>query len=527
MLKIKDTFIVFPYSDRQFRPAHLLIFYNKGHVDLYPFQAKSYFQTSLKIYFFFLLFFASFCVSFVRAEGPASCLDVAPLDGGSASDYLVLDVPVALTRALNYNRPLVNAFDAKIRAEYAVILSRGEFDIQINPESSAGYVGGSRGGAGVSVGGGLSLAKKFETGTFVTVGPNVLKTPEHYQTNLKAVISQPLLRGFGTDAQLSQVRGAQFNFRTACRNLFIARIGLAMQTVQALYEVVKASKTMEFNGESHSRIEKFFRAAKMKEKIGLSDGLDVYRAEIELRQSEESLSAVSERLQETKDLLRDMLALPLDIPFRVEVPLVYTPNTMEESEAVGLAFENRIEMDQAEDQWREHYRLSSVAKNNLYPDLNLVLDFANSGRHEVFSRSCTGRRESKWGIGFTTSGEYDPAGDRIAYEDSRRIIYASERNIEQTKANLTLEVKKSLRHLQRSCKRIALQEEQIKTSRAQLYLAQLKFERGMANNFDVIQAEKTFSASQIAYWSAIIEHIVGEYHFLAAIGLLTDKPVIK
>lgn len=439
---------------------------------------------------------------------------------------LVLNLENALSRALNCNRQIFNSIDAKIKAEYNIVLAQSEFDLKILPNSRAGYTGGGHEGQGASAGVGFDLFKQFTTGTTVRVGPSFLKTPEHYHTCINAMVSHPLLSGFDSEYQLDSLRGAEFSLRSAARSLYNAQIQLVLRTIQSLYEVIKTQKGVELNQASHDRIKKFFQTAKLKEKIGMSDALDVYRAEIELNQAEDALTTSHERLLEVQDNLRDLLALPLDLCIKVDLPIIYTENEMTEEEAIQLAYRNRMEMEQAEDQWRETRRLSENSKVDIFPDLNLVLDYTNTALGEIFT-DCWGRRENKWGIGVTANGDINPIGDELAYKTSLIAVNASERGMEQTKASLALEVKKNLRQLARAKERIHLQSEQIKTAEGQLYLSQIKFARGMANNFDVIQAEKSLRGAQLAYWSALIEHIVGEYQFLATIGLLSDKPCIE
>jgi outer membrane protein TolC len=439
---------------------------------------------------------------------------------------LLLTLESALTRALQYNRQLISTQDNCVQSQYSIELAWSEFDVQITPNSRAGYVGGGSAGPGISVGGGVDFSKKFQCGTTVALGPSILKTKEHYHTDLRALISQPLLRGFGRDYQLSGERGAQCRLRTTARNLYQAQIQLILRTITSLYDIIKAQKTLEISGESYQRINKYYQAAKLKEKIGLSDALDVYRAEIELHHSEDNLTGAQERLQDAEDTLRNLLALPLNACIEVDVPLVYSPSSFQEDEAIRLAINNRSEMDQAEDQWSENYRLSSLAQKKLYPELNLVLNYSNCGRDQYFTRSCSRHRESTWGVGFSTSTDFDPKSDLIAYEQSLLGIDSASRSIEETRANLTVEVKKALRTLHRAFKRIGLQKNQMHTAEGELHLAQIKFDRGMANNFDVIQAEKSLRSAELTYWGVLIEHIVGQYQLLAAIGSLADKPKI-
>jgi len=63
-------------------------------------------------------------------------------------------------------------------------------------------------------------------------------------------------------------------------------------------------------------------------------------------------------------------------------------------------------------------------------------------------------------------------------------------------------------------------------SEGELRLAQIKFDRGMTNNFDMIQAEKSFRGSEMNCWQAVIDHMIGEYQLLATLGLLVEKQSI-
>jgi len=437
---------------------------------------------------------------------------------------LLLDLTTSLSQALNCNRQLLGTLDQLTYSHYGVELAENEFDIRIVPNGRAGYVGGGRVGTGWSMGGGIDVNKKFQNGTSISIGPTILKTVDHYHTEVRAKVSQPLLRGLGSEYQLSNLLGAKFALRSAYRNLYIAQVQLVIRTIQALYEVVKAEKNLSLAHESHQRILRFYQTAKRKEQIGLSDAMDVYRAELELRYAEDGLTGAEDRRQESEDFLRDLLALPLDTAIKVEVPMQHTPNDLDLDNAIQLALNNRIEVDQAEDERAESRRMAKISKKNLLPELNLVFEYANAGRDEVFTRTWSCRRRSTWGIGFTTSTDFNAAGEQIIYEQSLLEAEAALRGIDQVRALVVLEVKQTMRQLARFRERIRLQEEQIKTSQGELALSRIKFDRGMADNFNVIQAEKSLQGAQQAYWSALIDHIVGEFQLLAVVGLLIDKP---
>jgi len=472
-----------------------------------------------------------FCFALIKTVGHqciAGNYTITPSNSiaGHPTQYgQVFTLEESISRALNYNRQLLGAVDNMTRAQYGIDLANSEFSISITPNGQAGFIGGDRSRPGWTAGGGVDFSKKFPTGTLISLAPGILKTRDHYLTDIQATVTQPLLRGLGKEYQLANLRGAQYVLRTAYRDLYIAQVELIFRTIQSLYEIAKLERSMELNLESFQRISQFRKAAQLKEKIGLADALDVYRAEIELNHAKDALKTTQERLDEAKDHFRDLLALPLDANVEVWVPIFYTPHRIDLDKAVEIALTQRIEVAQSQDDSRENERLSKLAKKNLLPELNLVLNYSNAGRGCEFSRSWGRRRENVFGIGVTTSKDINPVSDQILYAQSLLAISSGLRGLDETEAMLILEVKKAVRQLDRAFEQIYLQEEQIKTAQGELKLAKVKFDRGMADNFNVIQAEKSLRTAQLNYWSAIIDHILGEYRLLAAMGLLIDKPL--
>lgn len=438
-----------------------------------------------------------------------------------------LDLQTAVRIGLKQNRQLLGILDSLRGSRMHLDFEETTFDLQISPEAKLGYAGGGKIGGGITVGGGFRMSKRFLSGTKVTLCPSVARLRKIYRTNISASIVQPLLRGFGRDYNLASIRRAQYQYRSASRNYYIAQMGLIVRTIQSLYEVVKQIGIVELNKESVERLKGFCDAAILKEKIGLCDSLDVYRAEVELKRAEETLNQSVERLQEAKDTIRDLLALPLNSEIVVEVPLEYHLVEMDVEGAIKEAFANRLEIDQAEDHIRESSRIVMMAERNLLPDLNLIIDYNNVGSNEYFTSSFFNkRRESTWGIGFGTSTDWNQFGERYQYDQSILSLDAAYRNLDQLKQNISIEVKRVIRNLRRGFTRIQLLEEQIFAAEREMGLAKVKFEHGLANNFDVIQAEKTLHAAYQNLLSAEIEHVVNEFQLLGVLGTISNKPSI-
>jgi outer membrane protein len=77
--------------------------------------------------------------------------------------------------------------------------------------------------------------------------------------------------------------------------------------------------------------------------------------------------------------------------------------------------------------------------------------------------------------------------------------------------------------LRKNKERIEIREEQIRQAEGKLALARVKFNHGMANNFDVIEAETELQRSRVDLLSVKTDYIVGTYNMRAVLGTLVDR----
>jgi outer membrane protein TolC len=449
-------------------------------------------------------------------EAETSLVDMEP--------PLELDLPMAIGFALNQNRALANAADGVLRAKLSLDLSKSAFDIKFTPSADMGLIGGGEAGFGSTIGGSLEWCKRFTFGTKVSIRPYATVDAHRHHTGVKAMIVQPLLRGFGREYTLAPVFAAKFGYRSSYRSAYLAGVDLILRITSQMYNILKQERLLEFDLAVQERQKHFYNSIKIKERIGMADSLDVYRAETELKQSEDSINNSREHLQDSYDKLREILALPLGRNIKINLSTEYSPFMADQEQALETALMNRVEIMQAHDRLKESQRLALLAKKGLMPDLDLVIDFSNIGSDEYFTNTFTNRNDSRWGFGLSTSTDWDKATQDTAFRQALLNVDNSKRSYEQAQDSVVIDVKHAIRSLKKAGLRIALQEKQIHSSEGGLRLAKIKFDRGLANNFDVIQAEKTLKQAYGLHLGALIEHKIGEYKFLAALGLLVDKP---
>lgn len=433
----------------------------------------------------------------------------------------VLSLEEAIERALCFNRSLIISANNVENALFGIGISAAEFDYKLSPILKTGYGEGKLTGHGYKYGGGVDFSKKFFQGTSIQVTPQAYSTDGQWCTDVNARLTVPVLRGFGSEFNLSKVRSSEFSYRTALRRHAMNQVKIVLQTIQDAYEVIKQEENTRISRESFERLSGFRDSAEVKERLGLADQTDILRAEVEMKAAEVSLVAAEERLRQAKDNLKLVLAFPLDEDLSVIAPLEFHEYTFDLDEAIDVALERRLEIKQAVDKYYDSQRLSRIAKKQLWPDLNVVLNYVNSECDESFTTSvvkcCQG---TTWGIGVTSNGNIDYTTNNLIYQQSQISVLNAQRAIDQTRDDVINELRREAIALDKARKSIELRRVQIVKAQEELELSRVKFNHGLISNFDVIQPEKTIRNAEKELIAAMIDHILAEYRLHGAMGLM-------
>jgi len=434
-----------------------------------------------------------------------------------------LTLEAAINRALEANRGIRDVMDQVEGARLSLVAVESQFELKIVPAGEARITGHSDEGSADSLGAGISLQKKFDVGTDIMITPKTRKIDDFYSTGVDTTLTQPLLRGFGKEYNLSGFRSAEFGTRSARRSLYLRQVGTVLLTISAVYDVIRQRELFQLNEESASRLRVHAYAANAKKKIGMANQIDVYRAGIQQKQAEENMNTAREAYRSALDNLKILLSLPLDEEIEVEAPLDYNLVRIAKEQAAKTALQNRVELDQAKDNIREAERLSRVAKHNIWPNLNLVLNYSRFGIGENFGESTRFDQDS-WNVGLVTSTDLARTVERVAFEQSLLNVQGAQRNYNLLRDEVVREVKRNFTNLRGSENSITIREEQIRQSKGQLELAQVKFKFGLANNFDLIDAETNLRNAQTNLLAAVIDYILGTTQLRAAMGTLLERP---
>lgn len=436
-----------------------------------------------------------------------------------ASPLTLADV---IDLALRDNRSLISSSYGVEGQELSVEVARSEFEWKLFPQATAGATDETR-----RIGGGVAVEKKFTTGPVANISPEVFRNydgddVEDYGSQLGVSLAIPLLRGAGSDINLSGVRAAQYSLRTAKRSHYLVKVNTVLEAVAAVYNIVQQRELVNLYQKQTERFQGHAVMAGAREKIGLATPIDVYRAQIRLKDAQNSLNRAQEALRNAGDRLKIVLATPLEQAVQVTAPLVCRPVDISVAQAVETALQHRVELKQVADDIQEAERGVRMSKNNLFPQVDLVTNYTRLGNDDAFN-GITRLSEDFWSVRLISETDYARTAEKATYQQSRLAVKRAKLNRFARIDTIKREVRQLYDALNKAQERMQIRNDQIDQARGKLALAKIKFGHGMADNFDLIEAETELQEARTNFLAAQIEYIVGMYRLRAAIGTLIES----
>jgi outer membrane protein TolC len=475
---------------------------------------------------FFIAFAALIIVFSVR--GAAFAGEATAIEQYGAKDQLpviALTLDETINIALLNNRNIINSQYSAESQRYSIDAAKALFDLKLIPAGSINLSGGNDSDYSyTSIG--LQLQKKMEYGTTVAVGPQIShwswESSKEYTTDMGVTITQPLMRGFGKDVTMDSVQSADAAYKTSLRNIYQTKVNTVLETISIYYEVIRQMEMLHLYEKMAERLEGHAEIARAKEKVGVSTPMDTYRAEIPLKEAQDGIITASQSFQDAKDRLKLILALPQNIEIELAVPEVPCFQELSLDDTTDTALKKRIEIEQMNQDLAEAQRKAAIMKHNILPDLNLVLGYGRYDTSDTMEKSA-GFDLDRYSLSLQAGTDIFRTAERAAYQQSLLNIKSLGINIESRKEDIRRQVRKQWLSLREAVRRINIRESQIKQGEEKIALAEVKFAHQMADNFDVIEAEKELQSARSNLLAAKIEYALGIYNMKAVMGLLVPR----
>ena len=203
------------------------------------------------------------------------------------------------------------------------------------------------------------------------------------------------------------------------------------------------------------------------------------------------------------------MALPEDLPDQLE-PL---------GVLVARALDHRPDLHETRDSVEDARRSSLLARQNLLPQLDLRMGLAGRGFGPTWGGAWSAA-DRQLTFGLATSLPLERTADRADRALAEIQVQSSARTLRQRELEIEAEVRQVVRRMDQIRKSVALQKTAVGVAEQQHRLATLRYQRGLASNFDVVEAEESLVLARSALVSLLARYQVEKIDLQRTLGTL-------
>jgi outer membrane protein TolC len=365
-----------------------------------------------------------------------------------------------------------------------------------------------------------SYGTSFELGTTMRRLDNSLNrrvppgifSPE-YETFTGLTVTQPLLRGFGRDANLAEIRIAQANSKIAEYEWKARTAMVVAEVMKRYFDVIFTHENIRIQREGTSLAEKLLGDTRKRSKEGVAANNDVVVAEAGVYQRKEEVIAAEMQYIERQNALQllfktsqDVMAGSSRIVPTDELSSEMPPTSR--ATLMGLAMANRYEIKQAEQFINARYAQSQLASSQSKSRLDFV---ASGGLHglqgstqDSYSRAFQAQGP-EWTTGFQYSiplnQDHMKATERLALRQQDQAVVQAEK--------IRLQV---LLEVDTIHNRVLLDQQRLEATRRSREAARQSAEaelkrlfQGVSTSFQVLQLQRDYSQARSRELAALAD----------------------
>src|SRR5258706_2291876 len=221
----------------------------------------------------------------------------------------------AVRIALERNFGILGSADSLLASRYRESVAKAQFYRRITPRYQRN-AGKELLGLDIPQRPPWSGASPPAAGTLT--GPPVNENPFPRASDIRVVVTQPLLRGFGPNATFYDIENSRRGRIGQERSFELSKQRLAVQVTAAFFGVIAQRQLVSVSRQSLKRSDSLKKASEARLKIGMASKLDVFRSALQASQTEDALLRSEAALVTALEQFRFLLALPPSHPVEPE-----------------------------------------------------------------------------------------------------------------------------------------------------------------------------------------------------------------
>jgi outer membrane protein TolC len=321
------------------------------------------------------------------------------------------------------------------------------------------------------------------------------------QSNWHFRLSVPLYNGFGKDEVQQSLRLAQTSYQRSLDGMVQSRQQLVFLVTQAYLNVLQQEKLVEIGEKSLERSQSLAEATEIKLRIGRVSKVDLYRVQTQLAQTELNLLTTKQRRDDAQVALLDLLGLSTHQAFRG----IYVDFQLHQSEDLDLSALFRAAYHSFSYlQWEEDFKEATISlklqKRRRFPKVQLSGDYRVSDVRNLMDRGDDFDQDSS--VYLSTNLNRTQVQTQFDILAAQRTLTLLQLKKDDLLKNFRRSIRNQLTNIATKEKSIGFSQQTMENAKQQFEVAKSRFERGLIDNFQVIEAEKSYLDAAVSYESA-------------------------
>lgn len=256
-----------------------------------------------------------------------------------------------------------------------------------------------------------------------------------------------------------------------------------------------------------------FDRASDEKKAGTVPGIDVLRAEVELRTEQQRLVAQRNQVEKDKLVLARAIGLPAGQQFIVTDSLSYSPLAPSLDDLLKQAYDHRADFQAAQANVRAaEYAIEAARAEHYWPSVVVQADYGDIGSTLVSSH----------GTYSVLAGVRIPvyAGRRaqIDTEQAETVLRNKKNALEDLRGRIDSEVRTALLDLQSAADQVTVAKSSVDLANETLNQARDRFSAGVTDSIEVVQAQQLLAGANENYIASLSAHSGAKIALATALG---------
>jgi outer membrane protein TolC len=375
--------------------------------------------------------------------------------------------------------------------------------------------------------------------TFIDPNPLVIgdeflgdvRNPAEYNLDLTFTLTQPLLKDFGRDINTTELRIARSEQEMSVEEFRKRVIEVIAEAQSAYWNLAAVIRNLQVTEQSLATATDLLKENRIRLEVGTMAPLEVLQAETGVAQREEEVILARSIIKDAEDNLKRILNLPKGTEeWQVSINPTDIPDVVEREidlqAELEKAFEKRPDYQKSKMQIESDMINERFSKNQLLPTVDANAELQYLAVDEDFEDAfddITDRDARSWQLGMTA--EY-PLRNRSAkgeYEKSQLERQQSEKETENLRLSIIVEVNKAVRDIRTNLKRIEVTAKSVELAEESLKAERKKLEVGVSTSHDVLQFEEELADAQRRRILAVLDYAKALINLSAATGTLLEE----